>query len=129
MNLRKRRTEAAERFAERRKREDDAPRLKDRVPELATLKLDVEESHDTTGTARAKHARHIVVDRAPALFVVPCGDPSCEGGGYDITDTIMRALTSHSETFEAEDHCYGSIGSAQCRRTLKVTGTATYRKA
>ena len=41
MNLRRRKTEAAELFAERRKREDDAPRLKDRVHDLATLNLDV----------------------------------------------------------------------------------------
>lgn len=128
MNLRRRKTEAAERFAERRKREDDAPRLKDRVPELATLKLDVEEAHDTTGTGRAKHTRHIVVDRAPALFVFPCGDASCEGGGYDITDQVMRGLQNHAETFEAEDKCYGSVGTAQCRRSLHIKGIATYRK-
>jgi hypothetical protein len=129
MHLRKRKTEAAERFAERRRREDDAPRLKDRVPELATLKLDVEESHDTAGTARAKHVRHIVVDRAPALFALPCGDASCTGGGYDITDAVMRALLAHEEHFEAEDRCYGSIGNAPCRRSLHVVGTATYRKS
>src|SRR2546429_322567 len=128
MNLRRRKTEAAERFAERRKREDDAPRLKDRVPELATLKLDIEESHDTTGTGRAKHTRHIVVDRAPALFVFPCGDASCEGGGYDITDQVMRELQAHAETFGAEDKCYGAVGTASCRRSLQIKATATYRK-
>ncbi len=128
MNLRKRKTEAAERFAERRRREDDAPRLKDRVPTLETLKLEVDESHDTTGTARAKHVRHIVVDRAPALFAIPCGDPSCQGGGYEITDAMMRALQQNLEHFEADDRCMGSIGNAQCRRMLHVTATATYRK-
>lgn len=128
MNLRKRKTEAAERFAERRRREDDAPRLKDRVPDLLSLKLEVDESHDTTGTARAKHVRHIVVERAPALFAIPCGDPSCEGGGYEITDTVMRGLQQHQEHFEADDRCMGSIGSAPCRRTLHVVGIATYRK-
>ncbi len=128
MNLRRRKTEAAERFAERRKREDDAPRLKDRVPELLTLKLEVDESHETTGTARAKHVRHIVVDRAPALFAIPCGDPSCQGGGYEITDSVMRALHQHLEKFEADDHCMGSVGNAPCRRVLHVVATATYRK-
>ncbi len=128
MNLRKRKTEAAERFAERRRREDESPRLKDRVPDLVSLKLEVDESHDTTGTARAKHVRHIVVDRAPALFALPCGDASCQGGGYDITDSVMRALYQHAEHFEADDRCMGTIGTAPCRRTLHVTATATYRK-
>jgi hypothetical protein len=129
MNFRRRKTEAAERFAERRRREDAAPRLKDRAPELESLRLEIEELHDTSDTARAKHVRHIVVEHAPALFVFPCGDPSCEGGGYDVTDAVMRALDSHAEHFTAEDHCYGSVGSASCARTLRVNGTATYKVA
>ncbi len=127
MNLRRRHTEAAERFAERRRREDAAPRLKERVPELATLRLEVEESHDTTGTTRAKHVRHIVVDRAPALFVLPCGDASCEDGGYDITDKVLRALQARPEHFTAEDRCCGSTGNVPCKRTLHVVATATYK--
>lgn len=127
MNVRKRKTEAAERFAERRRREDAAPRLKDRAPDLVSLKLEVEESHDTTGTAHAKHVRHVVVERAPALFAIPCGDPSCEGGGYDVTDSVMRALEAHETHLTADDRCYGSVGNAPCKRTLHVIGTATYK--
>lgn len=127
MNLRRRKTEAAERFAERRRREDAAPRLRERAPDVASLKLEVEESHDTTGTAHAKHVRLVVVERAPALFVLPCGDSACEGGGYDITDTVMRALEAHAESFTAEDRCFGTSGNAPCKRTLRVTGTATYK--
>lgn len=126
MNLRKRRTEASERFAERRRREEAAPRLKERAPDLLTLKLEVEESHDTTGLSGAKHVRHIVVDRAPALFVIPCGDPSCLNGGYEITDAVMRALQTRTERFEADDRCLGAIGNASCKRVLHVTALATY---
>ena len=128
MNLRKRSTEASQRFAERRKREEEAPRLAERAPDLATLKLEVEESHVTTGIPGSKHVRHIVVGRAPALFVIPCGDPSCQGGGYEITDAIMRGLAAHSEAFEADDRCLGSIGNSSCSRTLHVKATATYTK-
>jgi hypothetical protein len=34
-------SEAAQRFAERRRREDEAQRLKDRIPNLATLRLEI----------------------------------------------------------------------------------------
>ncbi len=126
MSLRKRKTEASERFAERRRREEAAPRLHERAPDLATLKLEVEESHDTTGLSSSKHVRHIVVERAPALFVIPCGDSSCQGGGYEITDAVMRGLQTHAEQFEADDRCLGSVGNASCNRTLHVKATATY---
>lgn len=126
MNFRRRKTEASERFAERRRLEEAAPRLRERVPDLQTLKLEVEESHDTAGLSGSKHVRHIVVERAPALFAIPCGDPSCVGGGYEITSGIMRGLGDRAERFEAEDRCNGSIGGASCRRALHVTAIATY---
>jgi hypothetical protein len=127
MNLRKRRTEASERFAERRRREEEAPRLRERVPDLVTLELQVEESQEATGVAGSMHKRHIIVERAPALFVIPCGDPSCDGGGYDITDKIMRGLQSHTDQFEADDRCLGSVGTVSCKRLLHVKARATYR--
>ncbi len=126
MNFRRRKTEAAERFAERRRLEEAAPRLKERVPDLVSLKLEVEESHDTAGLSGSKHVRHIVVDRAPALFAIPCGDPSCQGGGYDVTVTVMRGLADRAERFEAHDHCAGTVGGASCRRVLHVTAIAQY---
>lgn len=126
MTLRRRNTEASERFAQRRAREEAAPRLKERAPDLQTLKLEVEESADTT--TYSKHTRIIVVDRAPALFVIPCGDTSCTGGGYEITDAVMHNLRMHSEHFDADDRCMGTIGSAPCRRVLHVNATATYSK-
>jgi len=127
MNRHGRRSDAAERAAERRSREDAAPRLKDRAPDLVSLKLEVEESHDTVGAGEPKHVRHIVVERAPALFILPCGDRSCEGGGYDITSPVLRALEAHQERFTAEDRCHGTVGNASCGRSLRVIGTATYR--
>jgi hypothetical protein len=126
MSLRKRKTEASARFAERRAREEAAPRLLERNPDLLTLKLEVEESHEG-GIAGTKHVRHIVVERAPALFAIPCGDPSCQNGGYEITDAIMRGLASHSTQFVADDRCLGSIGNASCNRVLRVTAIATYK--
>lgn len=127
MNFRRRKTEASERFAERRRLEEAAPRLRERIPGLASLKLEVEETHDTAGLSGSKHVRHIVVERAPALFAIPCGDSSCTGGGYDVTPAILRGLMAHAERFEATDHCHGTLGGgAPCRRVLHVTAIASY---
>jgi hypothetical protein len=119
--------EAAQRFADRRKREDDAPRLTQEIPSLATLRLAVEERRATVTAAESKHLRHVIVDRAPALFVIPCGDPSCEGGGYDLTTPIMRELRGHRTAFEVDDECFGNVGTTRCGRIVHAVGTATYR--
>jgi hypothetical protein len=121
--------EAAQRFADRRKREDDAPRLSVEIPALASLRLLVEERRGSITTAESKHVRHVMVDRAPALFVIPCGDPSCEAGGYDLTTPIMSALRAKRAEFSVEDECMGSVGGSggRCGRVLTATGTATYK--
>ena len=119
--------EAAQRFADRRKREDDAPRLSAEIPGLATLRLAVEERRATVTSAESKHLRHVIVDRAPALFVIPCGDPSCDGGGYDLTNPIMRELRAHRTEFAVDDECFGNVGTTRCGRMVHAVATATYR--
>jgi hypothetical protein len=124
--MNKRHSEAAERFAERRRREDEAPRLRARVPGLVSLRLEVEERRPASPAVDSRHVRHIV-DSAPALFMIPCGDPGCKNGGHDVTDAVLRGLASGSKRFEVEDVCAGDIGTAQCGRVLKVTAIATYK--
>ena len=119
--------EAAARFAERRRREDEAPRLTAEVPGLATLKMAVEERRGSVTTAESKHVRHVVVDRAPALFLVPCGDPACDGGGYDLTLRVMRELRARRTEFAVDDECLGSVGTARCGRMVHASVTATYK--
>jgi hypothetical protein len=120
---------AAQRFAERRQREDEAPRLHGEVPKLETLKLEVGEHRGGGAVAEAPHIRRVVVENAPALFVLPCGDPSCKEGGHDVTSRIMRSLQSGATTFEGEDVCQGMVGTAPCNRVLRYVGTATYKSA
>jgi hypothetical protein len=117
---------AAQRFAERRKREDEAPRLHDQVPDLASLRLEIEEHCGVTGT-QPKHIRRFVVDRAPALFVVKCGDPRCVDGDHDLTTTVMRALRSRETSFQGSDSCTGAVGPSACARVLHFDAVAEYR--
>jgi hypothetical protein len=120
--------EAAQRFAERRRREDEAPRLRSKVPALAALELEYRESRAGVVVADVAHKRRVVVERAPALFEVPCTDSACRDGGHDITLLVMRALQSGEERFEGEDVCHGHVGTSECRRVLSFHGTAKYQR-
>jgi hypothetical protein len=124
--MNRRYSEAAERFAERRRREDEAPRLRVRIPNLISLRLEVEERRSSSVVVESRHVRHIV-DSAPALFVLPCSDPACKDGGHDVTSQMLRGLLAGSERFDVEDACMGEIGTAHCGRILKVTAIAKYR--
>jgi hypothetical protein len=118
--------EGAERFAERRRRENEAPRLLSVAPKLESLRLVVEERRSGGALVETAHARPIVVSRAPALFFFPCQDPVCKDGGHDITAAICAALRAGKERFEGEDHCRGQTGTAECGRLMKYVATATY---
>ena len=127
MHSRSRNSEAAQRFAERRRREDAAPRLREAVPALATLRLEVDERRGTAGTGDPKHVRLVVVDSAPALFSLPCGDHSCRDGGHDVTDAVLRALKVGDARVELEDTCPAQVGTAPCGVVMHLVLTATYR--
>jgi hypothetical protein len=88
--------------------------------------LEIEESSDATTVSRPKHLRRIVVERAPALFLVPCGDPRCTDGGHDVTSPIMTALHKRQATFRGEDKCNGYLGTSPCTRILRYDATAQY---
>jgi len=92
--MKRRNNAAAERFADRRRREQDAPRLADQVPALVSLEISIDER---SGASGVKHTRRVVVDSAPALFLLPCGDSRCADGEHDLTTTVMRALRAHED--------------------------------
>jgi hypothetical protein len=119
--------EAAQRATERRRREDEAERLRNAVPKLDSLRLEIEERRMGGLVAEASHIRRIVVESAPALFVLPCLDRECKEGGHDVTDAILRSLRSGALRFEGEHACEGRLGAADCGRILRYIAIATYR--
>jgi hypothetical protein len=125
MNYRKN-SPQAQRFAERRRREDDAPRLHEVVPDLVSLKLEIE---DRSGVGGTTHTRRVVVAQAPALFLVPCGDPRCSDGEHDLTTSVMRSLRQHETAFKGQDECRGSVGPSACSRVLHFDAVAEYAPA
>jgi hypothetical protein len=117
---------AAQRASERRKREDDAPRLRDTVPELVSLQIDVVEH---SGTTTMKHKKHVVIAIAPALFWIACGDKECNEGGHEITGDIMNALRKKETQLKGEHACEGQVGAVPCTRTIQFEMAAAYRAA
>jgi hypothetical protein len=125
MNWHKR--EAAERFAERRRREDEAPRLLTVIPKLESLKFKIEEYRSGGSLPEAAHVRPIILARAPALFFFACQDSSCRDGGHDVTVEVTSSLRRGETEFRGEDACRGQTGAATCSRILRFTATATYK--
>ncbi len=119
--------EAAQRASERRRREDEATRLKAEVPRLETLRLEIEERRMGGVVPEATHIRRIVVESAPALFALPCLDRECKEGGHDVTHSIVRALIAGETRFEGDHTCSGRVGTGDCNRVLHYVGIATYR--
>jgi hypothetical protein len=115
---------AALRFAERRQREDDAPRLSAEAPHLLSLRLEIEEQG---ASAQPKYIRRVVIDTAPALFFLPCADPRCVDGGHDVTAFVMRALRCHTQSSDGTNDCVGSVGSSACARTIHFNVVAEYQ--
>ena len=118
---------AAQRAAERRERENNAPRLAAEVPDLQSLRFEIEERSGSMAVMQPKYIRRIVVPNAPALFLVPCGDSNCTDGGHDVTGAVIQALRSHRARFSGEEGCRGSLGSgAACNRVLHFDAFAEY---
>lgn len=124
--MRYRQQEAARRAQERRDREDAAPRLRDVARTLQTLSITVHDKGEHGVLAGVGYVRHVVVDRAPALFVIPCTDSTCEDGGHDVTADVLAALRKGKTEFSGEDACYGTRGGVSCARVMHFVGKATY---
>jgi len=125
-SFRSRNREAAQLAAERRAREDQAPRLLAQVPGLKSLKLEIEERRAGAAVPETAHVRHVSVPHAPALFDLLCREPSCTGGGHDLTQAILQALRAKSTRFEGEHACRGTTRDADCTRVLRYVGIAEY---
>jgi hypothetical protein len=121
MISRSRRRELAQHVVDRRRREDDAPRLLAEVPALARLSLAVEERAENGFGLGGGHIRRIVVEHAAALFEVPCSASGCDGGVHDLSAGVMRELRRGTARFE------GDTGCDRCGCVLHHVANAEYR--
>lgn len=122
----RRNAEANQRSADRRQREDDAPRLSAEIPKLLTLAIAIADG-EAGAIGGSEHVRHVIVARAPALFEMKCGNRDCKEGGHDITHELVRELRSGKTRIEGSDPCHGNVGSSRCAYVVRYVATATYR--
>jgi len=118
--------EAMQRTADRRDREKQADRLLLRVPNLKSLSFRIAERSTDRSGLEVVYTKYIMVDRAPALFDIPCCERTCRGGGHDLTSTVLAALRKGMTTFEGTDRCAGSIRDNGCPFELHFVAEATY---
>jgi hypothetical protein len=121
MSQRRKRGEVAQNVADRRRREDDAPRLQVEVPRLARLSLSLGERGAGGRDPGSAHIRRVVMESAAALFLVPCSAPGCPSGAHDLTTAIMPELLGGSTRFEGETGCDA------CGCVMSHLGDAEYR--
>ncbi len=119
--IRRRRQEVAEHVADRRRREDEAPRLIDEFPDLTRLSLSLVERPLAGHDLGAGHIRRVVVESASAVFLLPCAAPGCEAGLHDLTPAVLAELRKRATRFE------GSSACVACGCVLSHVGTAEYR--
>jgi hypothetical protein len=114
---------------ERWRREDAAPRLTTEAPSLQSLRLILRDFRVDSGLPGKERVQHVIVARAGARFEIPCSEPKCVEGGYDVTTEILQALKSRCETFEGVVSCRGTVREQPCRCSLSFVGHATYASA
>ena len=112
---------------ERWERENAAPRLKELVPELESLRLSLVENrggYPITGTRRVQH---VMVRTASTHFEIPCGESSCQGGGHDLSHAVTPKLRHRRSEFGGTSECNGAIGGGHaCTRRLDYSFEASY---
>lgn len=127
MNYRKN-LERKARHAERLAREDAAGKLSVHAPDLKDFYISIDETpRSGTAVGGTRYIRRVVIASAPALFELPCSDPRCENGGYDVTAEFLAALAYRRTVFEGERSCPGRSSTHDCGRTLRYVATAAYR--
>ena len=121
----RRKSKAALRFEERQRRDKDAPRLHHEHPELRTLRLELAEYRQGESATSRRHIRHIVVERAAALFIFPCSTPDCDGE-HDFTHELSHKLRVKAEQFEGKRECRGLRHGIPCDHGMSYQAYASY---
>ena len=127
MHTGRRRDQASlEATTEHRRREDAAPRLRDEIRRLLSLRLRFDDFQGQSQVPAASYVRPIVVASAPALFEIRCMEPRCNGR-HDLTHAILHGLRQSQTCFAGTSQCDGMMGDMPCNRTLAYTCEASYR--
>lgn len=111
---------------ERWDRENAAPRLKQIVPNLQSLRVVLAEARGDYGVNGTRRVQHVIVATASARFEIPCGESGCEGGGHDLSRVATSHLIDGRSSFSGSSECNGMVGQRPCDRRLDYSFEATY---
>ena len=111
---------------ERWDRENAAPRLKELVPGLKSLKLSLVEQRATRDIGGTRRTQHVIVETASTRFEVACGESGCTGGGHDLTSTASAQLRQRQRTFGGTSTSQGYVKDRPCDRQLEYSFVAEY---
>ena len=111
--------------SEHRRREDSAPRLRDEVVQITSLRLRFEDICSPGEVPLMAYAKPIVIPTAAAHFDIPCMEADCDGH-HKLTSPILESLRKFLTSFEGESACTGMCGDTECTRILGYEGEATY---
>src|SRR5437868_7090922 len=100
-------------LVEHRRREDAAPRLRDEIAHLKSLRLVLEQVRGEGRLPALSYIKPIVVASAPAYFEIRCVEPRCDGR-HDLTQPILRALRQSIPVYSGQSSCNGMVGDAAC---------------
>jgi hypothetical protein len=125
--MRRRDQVVLEAVAEVRRREDAAPRLRDEIAGLQSLRLRFDDVRDEGRMRADSYVRPIVVATAPAHFEIRCMEPRCDGM-HDLTYPVLHALRRAEVAFTGASDCRGMVRDTPCDRTMSYTCEATYRR-
>jgi len=117
--------EEVEATVEHRRREDAAPRLRDQVKGLESLRLRFDDVRAEGKMLATAYTKPIAVAIAPACFDIRCMEARCNGR-HDLTSPVLRALREAKTSFEGRSRCNGMIGDVPCDHTLAYTCEAQY---
>jgi len=123
--MRRRDQPVPEAVLEQRRREDAAPRLRDEVTRLRSLRIRLDDVRGEGRVVAASYVRPIVIASAPAHFELRCLEPRCDGR-HDLTRPMLRALHESQVAFSGQSECSGMVGTVPCDRLLAYTCEATY---
>jgi hypothetical protein len=110
---------------EQRRREDEAPRLREVVSQLRTLRLRFQDVRDEGRHIALPYIKPVIVQTAPAHFEIHCMEPRCDGR-HDLTRSVLNALRASQRQFSGTVHCHGMVGDLACDRVLAYSGEAAY---
>lgn len=105
---------------------DEAPRLLEEVPSLASLRMVVHASADGKFTSAPKYTRLFVLDSAPAYFWIPCSNPGCEEGGHDVTRDVISGLKAGKKHITGQSECCGVVRDMPCTAAIRFEVEASY---